>query len=187
MAKVVTGNKNAYKCRYIYSPLTSLSRNSHLFCTWHCKMIYKQRRITAFPERKYFTMDSSARSHWRNKIFTKKTSVLFPILPGHNSPPFLCSQNRFRTFCTNGTAKSGDTLSQNNTALDTSPCAAHQFIHFHPILQWGKGYKMYCYELINKLYLNCLTQSLLHYWLQGSASKGHHQPNVYKKLQCRYI
>jgi hypothetical protein len=103
--------KNAYKCRYVYSPLTSLSRNCHLFGTWKCKMIYKQRRIKAFPGRKYFTMDSSTRSHWRNKIFTKKTSVLFPILLGHNSPPFLFPCNRFHTFFANGTAKSGDALS----------------------------------------------------------------------------
>ena len=82
------GAEEAYKCRYVFSPLTSIFRNGHLFCRWMCKMIYKHQRIKALPEHKYFTMDSSARSHWRNKIFTKKTSVLFPILPGHNSPLF---------------------------------------------------------------------------------------------------
>lgn len=71
------GAEEAYKCRYVFSPLTSIFRNGHLFCRWKCKMIYKHQRIKALREHKYFTMDSSARSHWRNKIFTEKTSVQF--------------------------------------------------------------------------------------------------------------
>jgi hypothetical protein len=87
--------RNAYKCRYVYWPLTSLSVTATCFVRGSVKMIYKQRRIKAFPQRKCFTMDSSARSHWRNKIFTKKTSVLFAILPGHNSPPLPAHTTQF--------------------------------------------------------------------------------------------
>ena len=107
----VLHEKNAQKCRSVYSPLNFLFRNCHLFCTCKRKMMYKQRYIKTLPARKYSTVDSSAGSHWINKIFTEKTSVLFRILSGHNSPPLPCSQNRFHSLLTNRPAKSGEFLS----------------------------------------------------------------------------
>jgi hypothetical protein len=120
--------KNAYKCRFLHSPLTFLFPNCHFFCTWKCKMTYEQQCIKVFPQRKYCTMDSTTESHWRNKIFTEKTSVLFPTLSGHNSLPFLGSQSRFQSFLTNRTAKNGEFLSLPKMHRNKTVCSTRKYV-----------------------------------------------------------